>query len=889
MSHCIKIKSYLFILTSITLANSPLQAADIYYTGTTILHRWSVNNAWSTNTVPTRVDRVTIDRNVSNILVPNSTVFEVGSVWLPEQFTLDGFSNESMGIMQIYGIDGIGALLENTKVVNFFRRVDLKNDIIIRANNIGGGGFSMSGLVITNLWQGIQLNEHTLRIDTVNDANRFLLGPSSSIRGTGNLIKSGSGSLSMASVSEFTGSTLIEAGKIILTGNGSLASSSGVQIEGPGTLDITQTTSGTEIKTLSGTGHILLGTKALELSNATGVFGGVISGDGTVDVTGGHAVFSGINTYTGPTSISPGAQLTLGDGGTSGTIGGDVINSGILAFNRSDSELSYNGAITGDGTIQQIGAGKTTLTGDNSTFAGTTNILSGTLAINNVLGGTLSVSGGRLQGIGTVGHATNLAGGTIAPGNSIGTITVDGDYIGDGGVLEIEAELGDDTSPTDLLIISGSTSGSSGVKLVNLGGTGAPTVEGIKIVDVGGTSGGLFSLLGDYSVDGQPAVVAGAYAYQLYQNGITDPTDGDWYLRSVLAPVTLVPETPAPTVPADVTGNPSVVQPIMPIAPRYQAGVPLYEAYSGALLSLNQLPRLHQRVGQRFRTNDASAPLEDDDAAWIRIFSTQTQFKPKASTSAAHYDLYRWTLQAGIDGLITDNDRGQLIGGINMHYSTASTEVFSRHGKGRIDTQTIGLSATVTWYGENGFYADTQAQASWYDSSMNSHTAGKKLAHENGALGTALSLEIGRQLELTSRISITPQTQLSYSAIHFDDFTDVFQSAVTGGHNKSLKARIGLSANHQTGKRTINGVDAITKVYGIANISREFLNERQVTVSNVNFTSQARKLSGEIGLGAKLELAGKLSLYGEISLETDFSRQQNSRQLNSSLGLKLSF
>jgi outer membrane autotransporter protein len=69
------------------------------------------------------------------------------------------------------------------------------------------------------------------------------------------------------------------------------------------------------------------------------------------------------------------------------------------------------------------------------------------------------------------------------------------------------------------------------VRVINVGGGGAQTVEGIKIIDVGGASNGAFSLLGDYVIQGQQAVVGGAYAYTLQKNGVSTPTDGDWYLR----------------------------------------------------------------------------------------------------------------------------------------------------------------------------------------------------------------------------------------------------------------------------------------------------------------------------------------------------------------------
>src|SRR5690606_40333047 len=134
--------------------------------------------------------------------------------------------------------------------------------------------------------------------------------------------------------------------------------------------------------------------------------------------------------------------------------------------------------------------------------------------------------------------------------------------------------------------------GTTGVKIVNLNGSGAPTGEGIKIIDVGGASEGVFSLLGDYAVDGQPAFVAGAYAYLLQKNGVSTPDDGDWYLRSVLAPKD--PEPEEPTVPKPPLNPEPPAPPVTPggqPAPRYQAGVPLYEAYADALLSMNDLSR----------------------------------------------------------------------------------------------------------------------------------------------------------------------------------------------------------------------------------------------------------------------------------------------------------
>src|SRR3546814_13892149 len=104
-------------------------------------------------------------------------------------------------------------------------------------------------------------------------------------------------------------------------------------------------------------------------------------------------------------------MLQVGNGGTSGSIQGDVAKDGVLVFHRSD-DIAFAGAIGGNGNIRHLGGGKTELTADSSGFGGTTDIEAGTLAVNGALGGAVTVlAGGRLQGPGT-GGATMGAGTT---------------------------------------------------------------------------------------------------------------------------------------------------------------------------------------------------------------------------------------------------------------------------------------------------------------------------------------------------------------------------------------------------------------------------------------------------------------------------------------------
>lgn len=61
---------------------------------------------------------------------------------------------------------------------------------------------------------------------------------------------------------------------------------------------------------------------------------------------------TGANTYTGGTTIN-GGTLQLGDGGSSGSIVGNVTDNGTLAFNRSDS-ITFAGLYAGTGVIKRV-------------------------------------------------------------------------------------------------------------------------------------------------------------------------------------------------------------------------------------------------------------------------------------------------------------------------------------------------------------------------------------------------------------------------------------------------------------------------------------------------------------------------------------------------------
>ncbi len=143
------------------------------------------------------------------------------------------------------------------------------------------------------------------------------------------------------------------------------------------------------------------------------------------------------------------------------------------------------------------------------------------------------------------------------------TLTVAGDYVGNGGTLLMNTALGDDTSATDKLVVEGNTSGNSFVQVRNAGGAGAATDNGIELIHVGGTSDGVFELQG--------RAVAGLYDYQLQQGGRNTPADGNWYLRSEVVSTPPVDPVDPPVDPVDpvdpVTPPVDPVDPVDPVTP----------------------------------------------------------------------------------------------------------------------------------------------------------------------------------------------------------------------------------------------------------------------------------------------------------------------------------
>ncbi|EKE2803806.1 fibronectin-binding autotransporter adhesin ShdA [Salmonella enterica subsp. enterica serovar Hato] len=328
------------------------------------------------------------------------------------------------------------------------------DELIVTGDNTYSGGTTISGGTLTadhadSLGTGTIANSGVLQVGEGELEN--------TLSGTGSLVKTGTGELTLSGDNTYSGGTTITGGTLIADnadslGTGAIANSGVLQV-GEGELENTLSGTGSLVKTgtgeltLSGdntysggttiTGGTLtadhadsLGTGAIANSGVLQVGEGelenTLSGAGSLVKTGtGELTLSGDNTYSGGTTIT-GGTLTADHADSLGT--GAIANSGVLQVGEGELENTLSGA----GSLVKTGTGELTLSGDNS-YSGGTTISGGTLTADHAdsLGtGTIANSGVLQVGEGELKNTLSGSGSLVKTGTGELTLSGDNSYSG---------------------------------------------------------------------------------------------------------------------------------------------------------------------------------------------------------------------------------------------------------------------------------------------------------------------------------------------------------------------------------------------------------------------------------------------------------------------------
>jgi fibronectin-binding autotransporter adhesin len=403
---------------------------------------------------------------------------------------------------------------------------------------LGNGG--TAGSVAGN----IVINGDATRL-VINRSTGVTLG--GDISGSGSIVKDGAGSLTLTGTNSYSGNLTVNAGVLgidsidalpgwNINGRYTIAAAAGITFGNAVTEgEITTILGTTNVAAAAGTGFdtsdgdrtvtgdlavafpnrtifktgpnalILTGASTLTGGRSVSVFsggslkvegGGSLASDVTV-LTGGtlQAGGTGAGTVTGNVTVQSGALAQVGDGGTTGSIVGNVANAGTLTFNRSD-DITFAGSISGTGDLAKAGSGRLTLATANPSFSGATRIAAGTIRVSD--GGALG-SGTIITGPAADTGALELTGGITLPNqlningrttavtsvrNVSGTNTVAGNVtlFAQGGGYEFQSEAG-------LLRLTGNWSRA---------GTAANSTRNMRL-----SGGGDFEIAGSLPVGGQ--------------------------------------------------------------------------------------------------------------------------------------------------------------------------------------------------------------------------------------------------------------------------------------------------------------------------------------------------------------------------------------------------
>lgn len=539
----------------------------------------------------------------------------------------------------------------------------------------------------------------------------------------------------------------------------------------------------------------------------------------------------------------------------------NIIRVGDGSAGSARMQADVDVVLSGSGELIKTDHGRLVLGADSSGFGQDATVRDGALQVNGRLGSHVHVeTGARLEGTGTVGRVTLGPGAVLAPGTSegtLGTFNVDGDFTANDGELAIDVVLAGDDAASDRLHIRGNSAGHARLRVNQVGGSGAQTVEGIRLVQIDGQSNARIELAG--------RVVGGAYEYFLFNGSPREPDDGDWYLRS---------QMPRP-------GDPCLTDPTLP---ECETPAPVLRAEAGAYLA-NQAAAtgmfgiaLHDR-------NGGTARGLSERGAWVRVSRNQADYGVIGDQLTVNGDTS--VLQLGTDLLSWGPDDGGqfgvMLGGGHANNAVTSRET-GYSAKGKVDGEAVGVYAS--WQQSpvetTGLYLDAWAQYAQFKNTVQGDALVKERYDSDARTA---SIEAGYSFRLLesarTAMFLEPQLQLSYTDFSADRHVETNGTVIAGSESDGLTSRAGVRlsghANSDVGNR-VQPFVAVTWIHGADDNNLRFDGERLA-----GGLPQDRY---EARAGASLQLGQRWTAWGDMALQKG---EDGYRDVAGQLGLRASW
>lgn len=645
---------------------------------------------------------------------------------------------------------------------------------------------------------------------------------------------------------------------------------------------------------------------ALTLKGAKGAFANILSGSGVVNAHEGSdvALTADNSAFAGNFDVAADSQLTATEQANLGTA--SLTNQGQVNIN-ADTSWTMANAHTGSGALNKNGAGVLSLTQEAAQFTGNTNVNAGglqlgisgndvTLASSQVVVAQGAAFGGFGGTAGNVDNAGTLTVGSLTPapvllqaslqatpgqtfvvGNNLNnsgtvnisapgsatignTLHVKGDYVGNGGTININTQLGDDSSPTDKLVVDGSTSGSTAVAVNNVGGTGATTLNGIEVVSVGGNSAGEFTQKG--------RIVAGAYDYTLERG--EGKNSSNWYLTNAAdEPVTPDDGGNTPDDGGDTSDNggdnsdnggdntPS----IRPEAAAYGANM----AAANNLFNMT----LHDRMGETHYV-DAFTGEEKVTSLWLRQVGGHTRSKDSSGQNSTQSN--RYIAQLGGDiGQWTSSGEDRFHLGIMGGYANQKSNT-RNHGNGysadgSLDGYSVGLYGT--WFQDNeektGAYVDSWVLYNWFDNTVSSKDVASESYKSRGFTASAETGYTWKMGEKNERESyyVQPQAQVTWMGVTADDHKEANGTNVQFEGDGNIQTRLGVRAFIKGHSKLDNGKDRTFEPFVEANWIHNTKNFG-ASLDGVRIDQAGTRNIGELKAGVEAKINKNVNLWGNV-------------------------